>query len=63
LNYLTRDGWDKLLDEVNEFCDKHEIDRVEMGDTYIDPQQPRKKQELHTSITMKWIALMMLLIG
>ncbi|KAG2567472.1 hypothetical protein PVAP13_7NG358000 [Panicum virgatum] len=25
-----RDGWDKLLDEVNEFCDLHEIDRVEM---------------------------------
>ncbi|KAG2628472.1 hypothetical protein PVAP13_3KG389954 [Panicum virgatum] len=23
-------GWDKLLDEVNGFCDLHEIDRVEM---------------------------------
>jgi hypothetical protein len=25
LNNLRRDGWDKLLDEVNEFYDKHEI--------------------------------------
>jgi hypothetical protein len=43
LNNLRRDGWDKLLDEVNEFCDKHEIDRVEMEDAYVDPRQPRKK--------------------
>jgi hypothetical protein len=28
---------------VNEFCDLHEIDRVEMESTYIDPRQPRKK--------------------
>ena len=63
LNNLGRDGWDKLLNEVNEFCDMHEIDRVEMEDAYVDPRQPRKNQELHTSITMKWIALMMLLIG
>ena len=25
LNNLRRYGWDQLLDEVNEFCDKHEI--------------------------------------
>jgi len=43
LHDLRRDGWDKLLDEVNEFCDLHEIDRVEMESTYIDPRQPRKK--------------------
>ena len=63
LHDLRRDGWDKLLDEVNEFCDLHEIDRVEMESTYIDPRQPRKNQELQTSITMQWIALMTLLIG
>jgi hypothetical protein len=34
-----------------------------MEDTYVDPQQPRKKLELQTSIIMRWIALMMLLTG
>jgi hypothetical protein len=63
LNSLRRDGWDKLLDEVTEFCDKHEINKLEMEDTYVNPQQPRKKLELQTSIIMKWIALMKLLIG
>jgi hypothetical protein len=37
LDDLRRDGWEKLLDEVNEFCDLHEIDRVDMKSTYIDP--------------------------
>jgi hypothetical protein len=63
LDSLRRDGWDKLLDEVTEFCDKHEINKLEMEDTYVNPQQPRKKLELQTSIIMKWIALMKLLIG
>ncbi|KAG2539393.1 hypothetical protein PVAP13_9NG471214 [Panicum virgatum] len=30
LSLALQHGWDKLLDEVNEFCDLHEIDRVEM---------------------------------
>jgi hypothetical protein len=38
LDDLRRDGWEKLLDEVNEFCDLHEIDRVEMENTYVDPR-------------------------
>jgi hypothetical protein len=46
LDDLRRDGWEKLLDEVNEFCDLHEIDRVDMESTYIDPQHPRKKIEI-----------------
>jgi hypothetical protein len=43
LDSLRRDGWDKLLDEVTEFCDKHEIDKLKMEDTSVNPQQPRKK--------------------
>ena len=43
---LRRDGWDKLLDEVNGFCDLHEIDRVEMKSAYIDPKQHRKKTRI-----------------
>jgi hypothetical protein len=31
---------------VTEFCDKHEIDKLEMEDTYVNPQQPRKKTEI-----------------
>ena len=40
---LRRDEWGKLLDEVNEFCAMHDIGTLQMEDTYIDPQQPRKK--------------------
>ena len=36
----------KLLDDVNGFCDLHEIDRVEMESTYIDPRQPRKRSRI-----------------
>ena len=61
--WIILEGGYKLLDEVNGFCDLHEIDRVDMESAYIDPKQHRKKQELQTSITMQWIALMMLLIG
>jgi hypothetical protein len=43
LDNLRRDEWRKLLDEVNEFCAMHDIDRLQMEDAYIDPQQPRKK--------------------
>ncbi|CAN6295008.1 unnamed protein product [Urochloa humidicola] len=63
LDNIRRIGWDRLLEEVNEFCDKHEIDKYEMEDTYVDPQQPRKNLESQTSTIMKWIALIMSLIG
>jgi hypothetical protein len=43
LDNLRRDGWARLLDEVNEFCDSYDIARLEMEDAYVNPQQPRKK--------------------
>ena len=43
LSNLGRDGWSKLLDEVNEFCEIHDIARLEMEDAYIDPKKSRKK--------------------
>jgi hypothetical protein len=43
LSNLRRDGWSKLLDEVNEFCEVHDIARLEMEDAYIDPKKSRKK--------------------
>jgi hypothetical protein len=63
LDNLRRDGWARLLDEVNEFCDSYDIARLEMEDAYVNPQQPRKNLESQISITMKWIVLMRLLIG
>ena len=39
---LRRDGWGNLLDEVNEFCEMHDIARLEMEDAYIDPKKSRK---------------------
>jgi hypothetical protein len=37
LDNIRREGWDKLLGGVNEFCDMHEIDILGMDNTYIDP--------------------------
>ena len=41
---LRRDGWDKLLDEVNEFCDMHKIHILGMDEAYIVPQKPKEKK-------------------
>jgi hypothetical protein len=43
LDDLRTNGWEKLLDDVNQFCDLYEIDMMEMESTYVDPRQPRKK--------------------
>ena len=44
LDDLRKDGWTNLLDEVNEFCDHHDISKLEMEDAYVYPQQQRKKK-------------------
>jgi hypothetical protein len=43
LDNLRTDGWARLLDEVNEFCELHDISKLEMEEPYVDPRQPRKK--------------------
>jgi hypothetical protein len=43
LDNLRKDGWSRLLDEVNEFCELHDTSRLEMEEPYVDPQQPKKK--------------------
>jgi hypothetical protein len=64
LDNIRREGWDKLLGGVNEFCDMHEIDILGMDDIYIlILNSLGKNLELPTSITRKWIALIILLIG
>jgi hypothetical protein len=39
---LRTDGWGQLLYEVNEFCEMHDIARLEMEDAYVDPKRSRK---------------------
>jgi hypothetical protein len=47
LDNLSRDGWAKLLDdEVNEFCDTHDIARLEVEDAYVDPKNQGKKSRI-----------------
>jgi hypothetical protein len=38
---LRRDGWGKFLDEVNQFCEMHDITKLKMEDAYIDPKKSR----------------------
>jgi hypothetical protein len=63
LDNLRNDGWSRLLDEVNEFSELHDISRLEMEEPYVDPRQPRKNLSSQTSVTMKWNVLVKLLIG
>lgn len=46
LDNLRKDGWAELLDEANQFCDFHDITRLEMEDAYVDLQQPSKKSRI-----------------
>jgi hypothetical protein len=43
LDELRRSGWEKLLEEVYEFCEKNDIIREEMENAYVDPKNRRKK--------------------
>lgn len=43
LDELRREKWEKVLDEVSDFCDKYDIVKLEMEDTYIDPKKRRHK--------------------
>jgi len=43
LDELRIEKWEKLLDEVHEFCDKNDISKLEMEDEYIDPKKQRHK--------------------
>jgi hypothetical protein len=59
---LTRDGWGKILDEVNKYCEMHDIARLEMEDAYIDPTKSRKaskitnKHHYKADCFIKWLA-------
>jgi hypothetical protein len=46
LDNLRKDGWSRLLDKVNEFCELHGIIRLEMEEPYVDPRQPREKSDI-----------------
>jgi hypothetical protein len=46
LGDLRRDGWEKILEEVYDFCAKNDITREEMENAYIDPKRRRKKSSI-----------------
>ena len=41
-----RDGWGKILDEVNKYCEMHDIARLEMEDAYMYPTKSRKASRI-----------------
>jgi len=40
---IRDDGWDSLLQDVQSFCEKHGIPKLDMDEEYIDRHRPRKK--------------------
>jgi hypothetical protein len=46
---LRENGWEPLLDEVFAFCEKHDLEKLEMEEAYINPKNKRKR----TGITNK----------
>jgi hypothetical protein len=40
---LRGHGWQPLLAEVFAFCDKHDIDKLELEESYINPKNKRKR--------------------
>ncbi|XP_039811811.1 uncharacterized protein LOC120674744 [Panicum virgatum] len=40
---IRDNGWDSLLQDVQSFCEKHGIPKLDMDEEYIDRHRPRKK--------------------
>jgi hypothetical protein len=49
LNELREDGWESLLVEVHDFCEKHDIEELDMEQAHVNP----KKRRQVTGITNK----------
>jgi hypothetical protein len=49
LNELREGGWESLLVEVHDFCEKHDIEELDMEQAYVNP----KKRRHATGITNK----------
>ncbi|KAG2559180.1 hypothetical protein PVAP13_8NG295552 [Panicum virgatum] len=43
LQRKNQDIWEKLIDDVYEFCEKNDIAKLKMEDEYIDPKKRRHK--------------------
>uniref|UniRef100_A0A453K6X5 HAT C-terminal dimerisation domain-containing protein n=1 Tax=Aegilops tauschii subsp. strangulata TaxID=200361 RepID=A0A453K6X5_AEGTS len=50
LGKLREDGWDPLLQEVQSFCLKHEIDIPDLNSRYVDVTKSRKKHDNTTTL-------------
>ena len=38
------DGWDSFVNDVSDFCEKHDTGILNMEDDFIDPRKPSKKK-------------------
>ncbi|KAJ1260073.1 hypothetical protein BS78_10G203900 [Paspalum vaginatum] len=45
LRGLRNEGWEPLLEEVNKFCEKHEIDIPDLNQRYVDVTKARNKHD------------------
>ncbi|KAG7555831.1 Ribonuclease H-like superfamily, partial [Arabidopsis suecica] len=43
LQNFRDDGWNSLMMKVSLFCEKHEIEKIEMEADYVDSKRPRKR--------------------
>uniref|UniRef100_A0A453AKG6 HAT C-terminal dimerisation domain-containing protein n=1 Tax=Aegilops tauschii subsp. strangulata TaxID=200361 RepID=A0A453AKG6_AEGTS len=50
LGKLREDGWDPLLQEVQSFCLKHEIDIPDLNSRYVDVTKSRNKHDNTTTL-------------
>ena len=41
------DGWDSFVNDVSDFCEKHDTGILNMEDDFIDPRKPSKKKNQH----------------
>ncbi|KAI3716955.1 hypothetical protein L1987_68206 [Smallanthus sonchifolius] len=46
LEKLRLDGFESFLNGVNSFCEKHELEMVNMDNYYINPKKPRQKTNM-----------------
>ncbi|KAJ1276189.1 hypothetical protein BS78_05G195100 [Paspalum vaginatum] len=43
----SNDGWDSLIHKVCSFCEKHDIQVIEMEKDYVNPKKPRQRTSIN----------------
>ena len=50
LQMMRENGWDSLLDQVSSFCEKHNMDILNMDNIYIARGRSRRKAQQITNL-------------